>query len=509
MESPALLRAATLCAVLSATGLAQDPPIPECKDTKKTASGLEYCVLKPGKTDEAGPGPSDFVEVHYTGWLTTGKKFDSSRDRNQPTSFRLDQVIKGWTEGLQLMTPGARFKFTIPPELGYGEQDKGVIPPNSTLVFDVELLSIKRMPAFRPASAEGQKTTESGLKYEIVKKGKGDKVGENDGVVMRYALFGETGKLQACTEDRGQKLSGTRDTLPFPFLKELCDLVQQGDVVRAEVPPRLCGGEQGVGGLPPGSTSVWELEVLEVKHLPKFRPADAAAQKTTPSGLKYEVVKAGNGEAVGKDDSAVLRFALFTSEGKMKFCSELTGEKLTGKREQLPFPFLKELCDLMKVGDVVRVEVPPALAGNRPVAPGLDASATTVWELELVGIGRAPKLVPSDPEKLVRTDSGLQYEVIKQGTGKKPAVTDTVVANYTGWLQDGTSFDSSYLRSEPSEFQVNRVIRGWIEGLQLMQEGAVYQFVIPPDLGYGPSGQPPAIPANATLIFRVELVKVK
>src|SRR6185369_11189143 len=107
-------------------------------------------------------------------------------------------------------------------------------------------------------------------------------------------------------EERGMKISGTRDSLPFPFLKELCDLVQQGDVVRAEVPPRLCGGEQPVGGLKPGATSVWELEVLEVKHVPKFRPA-SAAQKTTPSGLKYEVVKAGTGEAVGKDDSVMLR----------------------------------------------------------------------------------------------------------------------------------------------------------------------------------------------------------
>jgi FKBP-type peptidyl-prolyl cis-trans isomerase len=131
--------------------------------------------------------------------------------------------------------------------------------------------------------------------------------------------------------------------------------------------------------------------------------------------------------------------------------------------------------------------------------------------MELTGVGRAPKLVPSAPEKLVKTDSGLQYEVIQKGqeNGRKPNVSDTVSANYTGWLQDGTAFDSSYLRGEPSEFQVNRVIRGWIEGLQLMPEGAIYQFVIPPELAYGASGQPPAIPANATLIFRVALVKVK
>ena len=120
--------------------------IPECKEMQKTASGLEYGVLQKGR-DEKGPVAEDTVEVHYTGWLTDGTKFDSSRDRGQTATFPLTGVIKGWTEGLQLMAPGSRYKFVIPGDLGYGAAGSPPkIPANATLVFDVELVRVVRMP---------------------------------------------------------------------------------------------------------------------------------------------------------------------------------------------------------------------------------------------------------------------------------------------------------------------------------------------------------------------------
>ncbi|MCC7523206.1 MAG: FKBP-type peptidyl-prolyl cis-trans isomerase [Chitinophagaceae bacterium] len=108
---------------------------------KVTPSGLQYEVLKLG----TGPKPSDTstVKVHYEGFLINGKKFDSSRDRGEPISFALNQVIKGWTEGVQLMPVGSRFKFYIPYTLGYGEQGAGgAIPGGAALIFDVELIDI-------------------------------------------------------------------------------------------------------------------------------------------------------------------------------------------------------------------------------------------------------------------------------------------------------------------------------------------------------------------------------
>jgi FKBP-type peptidyl-prolyl cis-trans isomerase len=112
--------------------------------TTTTASGLKYEDIKQGDGDVATAGKT--VSVHYTGWLTDGKKFDSSKDRGQPFEFPLGggRVIKGWDEGVEGMKVGGTRKLTIPPELGYGSRGAGgVIPPGATLVFEVELLKVR------------------------------------------------------------------------------------------------------------------------------------------------------------------------------------------------------------------------------------------------------------------------------------------------------------------------------------------------------------------------------
>lgn len=109
---------------------------------------------------------------------------------------------------------------------------------------------------------------------------------------------------------------------------------------------------------------------------------------------------------------------------------------------------------------------------------------------------------------VVTLPSGLQYKIIKAGTGAMPAATSKVQVHYRGSLIDGTEFDSSYKRGEPASFPVNGVISGWTEALQLMKEGGKWQLVIPSDLAYGENGAPPMIPPNATLVFDVELLKV-
>jgi FKBP-type peptidyl-prolyl cis-trans isomerase FklB len=107
------------------------------------------------------------------------------------------------------------------------------------------------------------------------------------------------------------------------------------------------------------------------------------------------------------------------------------------------------------------------------------------------------------------TDSGLQYEVLREGSGASPSATETVRVHYHGTLTDGKVFDSSVERGETIDFPLNRVIAGWTEGLQLMKEGAKYRFFIPYHLAYGTQGSPPTIPPYAALIFDVELFEVK
>lgn len=121
--------------------------------------------------------------------------------------------------------------------------------------------------------------------------------------------------------------------------------------------------------------------------------------------------------------------------------------------------------------------------------------------------GNAPGIPPAEGE-IQTTDSGLRYIVLQEGDGESPSATDTVTVHYTGWLTDGTKFDSSVDRGQPASFPLNQVISGWTEGLQLMQVGAKYRFIIPSDLAYGPSGRPPRIPPNAALIFDVELLGI-
>jgi FKBP-type peptidyl-prolyl cis-trans isomerase FkpA len=107
-----------------------------------------------------------------------------------------------------------------------------------------------------------------------------------------------------------------------------------------------------------------------------------------------------------------------------------------------------------------------------------------------------------------KTSSGLIYHELKAGTGPSPAATDTVTVNYRGTLPDGTEFDSSYKRNEPAQFPLDRVIPCWTEGVQKMKVGGKARLVCPPEIAYGPSGQPSVIPPGATLVFEIELLKI-
>lgn len=143
--------------------------------------------------------------------------------------------------------------------------------------------------------------------------------------------------------------------------------------------------------------------------------------------------------------------------------------------------------------DMAAPTMPAAAPANLPAAADLTVD-------QLPGVAATGEIQT--------TPSGLRYVMVKEGTGDKPTADSTVKVHYSGYLTDGTPFDSSVDRGEPATFPLNGVIPGWTEGLQLMAPGAQYKLIVPPELGYGASGFPPVIPPNAALVFDVELIEV-
>ncbi len=350
-------------------------------EAEKTASGLASIVLEKG-TGSKKPTASDQVEVHYTGWTTDGKMFDSSVQRGETATFPLGGVIKGWTEGLQLMVEGEKRRFWIPEDLAYGPAVEGSGRPGGLLVFDVELVKVVEIPKLEiPADAL---KTKSGLSYVITAKGEDEKPKADSLINFHFTFFSPEGQPVQSSKQAGQPQLAPLDKLP-PFFSEVF-------------------AELGKGG-------------------------------------KAEVY--------------------------------IPGEML-----QAPLEMVKSELELIDF---------------RAPAPAPEVPADVA-------------AVPSDA---VKTESGLASRVLKAGSGKKhPSATDVVEVNYTGWETDGKMFDSSITRGQTAEFPLNKVIKGWTEGVQLMVEGETRRFWIPAELAYGPKQEGSDQPGGL-LVFDVELISIK
>lgn len=165
----------------------------------------------------------------------------------------------------------------------------------------------------------------------------------------------------------------------------------------------------------------------------------------------------------------------------------------------------------MAEGGTRQLIIPPDLGlGEQGVSGLVPANATLIMEMTLVSVTAAPRQAEVDPADYETTESGLQYYDIEVGDGASPELGQTVVVHYSGWLEDGTLFDSSVQRGQPFEFPLGAgaVVSGWDEGVASMQVGGIRQLRIPAELAYGESGAG-SIPPGATLIFDVELLEVK
>lgn len=354
-------------------------------------------VLKEGQGDAVKA--TNIVRVHYTGWLTDSTRFDSSRDREEPLEFTLGagMVISGWDKGIVGMKVGEIRRFVIPPSLAYGDKSVGPIPANSTLVFEVELVSFEKglEPDAFPTklAAFSWKTMASGVEYFDEISGQGVEAKPGTRINVHYTGWLTGGTMFGSSKSQGKPLSV---------------LLGAGKMIK--------GWELGLAGVKVGSVR-W----LRLQSTAGYGAA-ALARIPANSELLYRIEIV----SIDVEENVV----------DMDF-----------------FPDLKQLS-LQEAREGLKIAVVQA---------------------------------PADS-----TSPAIQV-------GQKARV------HYTGWLLDGTSFDSSRGRGQPFEFPLGagRVIRGWDLGVEGMRAGEKRVLVVPPGLGYGSRGAGP-IPADATLVFLVE-----
>jgi len=238
-------------------------------DAQKTASGLASKVITPG-TGKDHPGAEDMVKVHYTGWTKDGKMFDSSVVRHEPTSFRLNQVIKGWTEGLQLMVAGEKRRLWIPGALAYGDHPR-MGAPAGDLTFDVELLEFTPAPKPPPvpddvkAPPATAKKTASGLSYRVLKAGTGKQSPkETDTVKVNYSGWTTDGKMFDSSITRGEPASFRLNQV-IKGWTEGVQLMKVGDTVRFWIPGNLAYGDTPKRPGAPAGMLVFDIELLAIQ----------------------------------------------------------------------------------------------------------------------------------------------------------------------------------------------------------------------------------------------------
>jgi len=363
-------------------------------DAVKTPSGLASKVLAKG-AGSAHPSAADTVTVHYSGWTTDGKLFDSSVKRGQPTSFPLNGVIKGWTEGVQLMVEGEKRRFWIPADLAYGENPGGG-RPGGLLVFDIELISIKQAPkppadlAAAPADAE---KTDSGLASKVITKGDGSAHPKDGDIAkLNLSLWSADGQLLQSTAEQGAPVDIPLEQLRIGGLVEGIKLMVAGEKRQLWIPAKLAFGDTPPQGAPAGGLVV-EAELVSIKAAiaPPPAPTDVAAApadaEKTASGLASKLLTKGSGTTHPKDsDSVTVHYSGWTTDGKLFDSSVKRGEPTT-------FPLngvikgWTEGVQLMVVGEKRRFWIPANLAygekseGGRP-------GGLLVFDIELIKIGQ-------------------------------------------------------------------------------------------------------------------------
>lgn len=371
-------------------------------DAEKTASGLASKVLIEGSGSDY-PSERDTVKVHYTGWqVSDGKMFDSSVKRGEQISFPLNQVIRGWTEGVQLMVVGEKRRFWIPAELAYGATPSRPGAPAGDLVFDVELFEIEKAPALPEAPADltapnDAEKSESGLASQLLEAGDhGEKPGPEDIVAAHFTGWTSKGEFLESTVLHGKPAQFKLDQVSIKGWQEGLQQMTTGEKRRFWIPEELGFGNDAPPGAPQGDL-IFDFELLNFQAAPQQpepipAPNDVAAApddaETTSSGLASKVLSAGSGSVAPRaTDEVLVHYTGWTTNGEMFDSSVARGEPISFPLNGV-IPGWTEGVQLMVEGEKRRFWIPGKLAyGDTPAQPGAPAGML-VFDVELIKIGK-------------------------------------------------------------------------------------------------------------------------
>ncbi len=392
---------------------------------KTTQSGLQYEVLEEGTGGQ--PSINNRVLVHYTGTLINGKVFDDSRTQEKPVAFDLTAVIKGWREGIPLMRVGARYRFFIPPGLAYGAGGPYSIPPNSLLIFDVELIDIFK--------ETGPETAISKLSYAY-----GHMVGT---ALLDLNFTANETNVEQFVQGFSKGFKADPATI---------------QAVENRIKARMASGK----------SSIDKEVAFQIANGIGYTPSAGLVQAANALPKDFDYQALGEGYEIGLQQ----KDPLYNPEEMAKVLEAYATSKKNNAESVPDVANESERSENIKRGNIFLQE-----NGKK--------------------------------EGIITRPSGLQYKVIKEGTGAQPTLNSTVTTHYVGQLIDGTVFDSSVKRGQPASFPLKAVIKGWQEGIPLMKKGGKYRFFIPANLAYGNRAMGTIIPAGSTLIFEVELLEVE
>jgi len=377
-----------------------------------------------------------------------------------------------------------------------------------------------------PEPEPEQQTTDSGLTYTILREGEGPFPQDGDRVSVHYKARLSDGTMFDQTQDREEPVTfnmGTDDVIPG--LEEGIMLLREGSFANLIIPPQLAYGEEGYGPVPGDETLTFELELLRVEKEadpkyevpdtePEVHPEDALAWQELPSGTSLAILEKGDGPELKEGKLVTLHYTGFLDDatGTVFDSSYQPDEPVSfilGRK--MVIPGWEEALPGLRVGDRVKVLVPYEMAygraGRGPIPPETDL----VFDIELLDAEDvpAPDPFPTEGKDTLKTESGLQYILVREGEGDMPPPGSVITVHYSGYLSDGSLFDSSVQRSEPLRFVLgsDQVLRGWDEAFSLLRENAKARLILPPHLAYGERGSGP-IPPGETLIFDVEVIDI-